>query len=179
MQVIVLIIMQSKSGIIIYPQLSERERDSYSPNVDTTTLNISAWFSCHIIPPTSRTCESLYYLHITTMNRPNNGFEIWTMYSVLVCFVCNNDASLSIRPCQTIQHLVKACVVSYFEGTFRRLLLFRNGSLIYWDGSWFIYLRSVYYRLLFSDGWDDMTRSWNFGQVIWAYFEPIFLHLPG
>jgi hypothetical protein len=171
--------MQSKSGIIIYPQLGERERDGHSLNVDTTTLNISAWFSCHIIPPTSRTCESLYYLHVTTMSLPNNGFEIWTMYSVWVCFVYNNDASLTIRPCQTIQHLVKACVVSYLERTFRPWLMFRNGSLIYLDESWLICLRCIYYRLLFSDEWDDMMRSWNLGEVIWAYFESIFLHLPG
>ena len=140
MQVIILIIMQSKSGIIIYPQHSERERDSHSLNVDTTTLNISAWLSCHIIPPTSRTFESLCCLQITTMSHPNNGFEIWTMYSVWVCFVCNNDASFTIRPRQTIQHLVKACVVSYLEGTFRPWLMFRNGSLIYFNGSWFIFL---------------------------------------
>ena len=143
--------------------------------MDTTTLNISAWFSCHIISPTSRTWESLYYLHITTMIRPNNGFEIWTMYSVWVCFVCNNDAGLNIRPCQTIQHLVKACVVSYLEGTFRPWLMFRNGSLIYLERSWFIYLRCIYYRLLFSDEWVATMMSWNFGQVISAYFEPIFL----
>ena len=111
--------------------------------MDTTTLNISGWFSYHIIPHTSRTCESLY-LHITTMSRPNNGFEIWTMYSVWVCFVCNNDASLTSRPCQTIQHLVKACVVSYLEGTLRPWLMFRNGSLIYWDGSWFSVAMTVW-----------------------------------
>lgn len=109
MQPITVIIMQSKSGIIIQPQHNEKERESHSLNVDTSALTISAWFSYHTIPPTSRPCEPHYYLRITTMSRPNNGFEIWTMYSVWVRFVCNNDASLTVRPCQTIQHLVIAC----------------------------------------------------------------------
>lgn len=169
--------------------------------MDTTTLNISAWFSCHIIPSTSRICESLYYLHITTMSRPNNGFEIWTMYSVWVCFVCNNEASLTIRPCQTIQHLVKARVVSYLEGTLRPWLMFRNGSLIYCDWSWFIYALFTAYCYLATNEmirwgveilvmWSELIlsqysciclekKNWGKLRHLWSWHSRHWLHNDG